>query len=175
MTTNTARLSKVERFIASELRDHVLDGDELLHFAHLSPFLRHRRGLASFREAAKAHAFLAAVGRSAIYLIETRVGAFGPLLENQGVVTLRPGDHRLVATEDGALRFERAGEDDINVQFRESKRVPSQRGFFRVVARYHDLDLRPVRKKRQDTRFLVLLGLGAGIAAAIYSAFLLPL
>jgi hypothetical protein len=77
--------TKTDRFIEGELRGILRPGETPVAFGYLDTLVGAHRGIPM-------EAFHAALTNQRLILIRTAVGAFGNLLQNNGVRSLEPGD-----------------------------------------------------------------------------------
>lgn len=119
-----------DRFIAAQIEGELRPKEVMLAAAYLMPEPTRHGGLV---EAATRKAAFAVLTSERLFFIRARVGAFAPLLENQGIDSIEHRDIAGVSTEDG-LRIElRSGrmlayEDTGMVEV-----VSSQKSFFAKV------------------------------------------
>jgi len=76
-----------DRFILEQLQPVLRANERILVCAYLVPVIR-SPGVWAFVSAATSRAALAAITSERLLLIECRIGAFQPVLENRGVVSL---------------------------------------------------------------------------------------
>ena len=118
-----------DRFILEQGRAVLQPGEEVLTFAYLVPPIEGGR-VGVFISAATAKAAFAVVTSQRLLLIETRIGAFAPLLENLGVVSIERKDLKGVHVGT-TLIFEVADGRMLEYQSKRSlKQVSAQGDFF---------------------------------------------
>jgi hypothetical protein len=85
-----------DKFIASQLANELHPGEVITHQAYGVTSTVRGGGLGAFISAAKQKGVLAALTNERLFLIRTRVGAFSPVLENNGIETIARTDIRAV-------------------------------------------------------------------------------
>jgi hypothetical protein len=85
-----------DQFIPAQLAGELHPGEAITHQAYGVTSTVRGGGIFSFVAAARQKAVLAALTTERLFLIKTRVGAFSPLLENNGIEAIARGDIRTV-------------------------------------------------------------------------------
>ncbi|GAC1542787.1 MAG: hypothetical protein NVS3B10_07130 [Polyangiales bacterium] len=154
-----------DRFLLEQLRPVLQPGESVLSCAYLAPVIEGGK-VAVFVQAATRMAAFAALTDRRLHLVQTRLGAFKPLLENHGVQSLERAAIRGVFVG-ATLMFELA--DGAILEYRNNaaaKDVSSQAEFFAVLPVALGTSATAAsaaQKKRRQS----LIGLGLGIALAL--------
>ena len=155
-----------DRFIVEQLRPVLQPGESVLSCAYLAPVIDGGK-VAVFVQAATRMAAFAALTDRRLLLVQTRIGAFKPLLENHGVQSLDRaaikgvfvGATLMVELVDGSILEYRnnAAANDVSSQTEFFRVLPSALGTSTAAAGL-------ARKNRRQS--LVGLALGVVLAAA---------
>ena len=128
--------TETDRYVLAQVQSALLPGETVVACAYLSPVVGGRGGGkaaavgAFFDAASKMAAFAALTDQRRLLLVQTRIGAFKPLLENHGLLTFSPADLKGVALG-GTLLLERA--DGALVEYEPNlsqKALSTQASFF---------------------------------------------
>jgi hypothetical protein len=129
--------TQTDAFISSEANRLLVPGEEIVNWAYLAPAISSgstiRGAVRAFADAANKSAAFAVITNHRLLLIQTRIGAFKPLLENIGVQSLERsairgaavGKTMLIELNDGTML-------EYQVS-RSTSHVSTQRSFFAQV------------------------------------------
>jgi hypothetical protein len=119
-----------DRFVHEQVRRLLAEGEQVQHQAYALD----RDPNASLMGAASANGFFAVLTNRKLFLVKTRVGAFGPLLENRGVEVLLRRQIAAEPIENGMVIGVADGSTRTLVVQRTNK-LSNQRAFLRDVPR----------------------------------------
>jgi hypothetical protein len=161
MTGNT----EADRFVREQAAALLEPGEELISAAHLNPVMGGHWAVAAATAATSRAAFALLTQRRLLF-VQTRVGAFGPLLENKGVVSL--SRERLGGVYAGRFLFiECDGELMEFAYTRSTRHVSSQKRFLtELEALLGKSERAAAHAKRTLRRDLALVAIGVVIAIA---------
>ena len=160
--------TEADRYILQQVQAVLQPGEQVLLCAYLAPIVGGGSKIGTFVQAATLMAALAALTDRRLILIQTRIGAFKPLLENHGIQSLDRQSVKGVFVG-ASLLLELADGRMMEYQNNASKKdVSTQTEFFRQLPLLFGPSERASRaahkKKLQN-----LIGLALGVAiAAIY-------
>ena len=153
--------TETDQFILQQVQAAIGPHESVSVCAYLVPPIEGGK-VAVFVNAATKMAAFAAITSNGLVLIQTRIGAFKPLLENHGVVKLRRSE--IKGTYLGAkLTIELADARMLEYQDnRGSGHVSTQREFFeRLEATFGRSEA--AARKAQRERMWTILGMGVGL------------
>lgn len=159
-----AATTDTDRYILEQVRAH-LDAQETVEsWAYLEEPIEHGK-VKAFTSAAKAKAYFAVLTNQRLLFIETRVGAFHPLLENHGVESYRRAE--VIGVHVGKS-FVISLDDELEFQHNPStKYVSTQREFFeRMKANFDALEDRLAHEQKTLRKDRLVTALGLAIAGA---------
>jgi hypothetical protein len=162
--------TEADRFIEAQLRPLLLVDETVESAAYFPTFVG--GGVTAFVQAAKKAVFMALTNQRLI-LIQTRLGAFKPLLENHGVIPIGHSAVRGVHVSN-MVRIEVADGSIIEYQNAASRAVSTQAEFLaRLQTRFGISHTAARLAKRQKTLALVgaVIAVGLVVAVALYTAF----
>ena len=117
-------LTETDRFIQEQAREHMAADEPISYWAYL---VTYKKGL----KAALSKGYFAVVTDRQLVLIQTRVGAFKPLLENKGVEVFPHDDIESIGHEGKAFTIAIAGRDPMKFMVApKNKHVSGQASFF---------------------------------------------
>lgn len=160
-----------DRFIVEQLQPVLRANERILVCAYLVPVIR-STGVWAFVSAATSSAALAAITSERLLLIECRIGAFQPVLENRGVVSLERAEVKGADTGSGLVLDLADGRMLEYQDNRASTHVSTQTEFFARVESTFGHSEQAARKTR-DQRWLSWIATAVGIALAILYALYL--
>jgi hypothetical protein len=157
--------SDTDRYVIEQLQPVLRPGERIVVCAYLVPPIEGGK-VGVFIKAATAMAAFAAITSERLLLLQTRIGAFAPLLENHGLVSLEraqlkgahAGSKLLIEHADGRI-FEFQNN-------RASRHVSTQKEFFERIESTFGRSEAAVRRSTNEKLWKVA-GAGIGIALAV--------
>ena len=153
-----------DRFIVEQVQPLLRPQERILVCAYLVPPIRGGR-IGIFISAATSMAALAAITTERLVVIQTRIGAFKPLHENHGVVSLERSDIK-GAHVGSTLILELSNGRMLEYQDnRSTSHVSTQREFFdRLESTFGRSDTAASLSNKRQWKGLVSLGVGIVLA-----------
>ncbi|MCA9625270.1 MAG: hypothetical protein KC731_39880 [Myxococcales bacterium] len=138
----------VEHYILEQVRGELADGEPITHYAAFAQM----GGGGSIQSAVGAKGYLAALTPTRILMVETRVGAIEPLMENRGL-TVIPRDQIQAAFVSGSrlVLSLNMGSMELNAQAGAKKHLPGQDAFLAEIVAAHGLSEAATAMKKRDT------------------------
>jgi hypothetical protein len=162
--------TKADKFVVSEMRPLLKPDESIVACAHGTQQMSLGASMVGdFLAVATSHSAFLVLTNQRLVLITTRIGAFGPLFENKGVVALTRAQTKGVALSAG-FRIELSNGKMLTYNLSSSTHLSSQRDF---VAKAESLVGRSTAARsagRSNKIFAVVVGVVAialGIAYAV--------